>query len=216
MIVSVNHAWQAFATANHGDPSRVGPGVSYLEACAAAGEDPVALEVGAAIRQALDGDLPGPLTIEVPCHSADTARWFDMLITTRLDDDGQQLGATVTLALARSQPLAGPAACGDQARSAAGPGGRMVGPAQPAGEPPATREAGSAVPLRRRAETPDRMAAGMNNLLVHRLFSAGLSLEAALHMLGDHPAAGRIRDAVTDLDRAIRELRSFLFDQPSP
>ena len=216
VIVSVNHAWQAFATANHGDPSRVGPGVSYLEACAAAGEDPVALEVGAAIRQALDGDLPGPLTIEVPCHSADTARWFDMLITTRLDDDGQQLGATVTLALARSQPLAGPAACGDQARSAAGPGGRMVGPAQPAGEPPATREAGSAVPLRRRAETPDRMAAGMNNLLVHRLFSAGLSLEAALHMLGDHPAAGRIRDAVTDLDRAIRELRSFLFDQPSP
>ena len=72
MIVSVNHAWQAFATANQGDLSRVGPGASYLEACAAAGEDPVALEVAAAIRQALEGDLPGPLTIEVPCHSPDT------------------------------------------------------------------------------------------------------------------------------------------------
>ena len=56
----------------------------------------------------------------------------------------------------------------------------------------------------------------MNHLLVHRLFSAGLSLETAREMLGDHPASGRICDAVTDLDRAIRELRSFLFDQPPP
>ena len=66
-------------------PARAGPGTSYLEACAAAGQDPVALEVAAAIRQALEGDLPGPLTIEVPCHSPDTARWFDMLISSRLD-----------------------------------------------------------------------------------------------------------------------------------
>jgi anti-anti-sigma factor len=187
VIVSVNRAWQAFATANHGDPSRVGPGVSYLNACAAAGKDPVALKAAAAIRQALKGDLPGPLKIEVPCHSADTARWFDMLISTRVDADGKRLGATVTLALARSQPLAGPAA----------------------------REGGSAAPLQRRAEPPGRVAAGMSNLLVHRLFSAGLSLEAALQMLDDHPAAGRIRDAVTDLDQAIREVRSFLFDQTS-
>ena len=54
----------------------------------------------------------------------------------------------------------------------------------------------------------------MSDLLVRRLFSAGLSLETALEMLGGHPASGRIRDGVTDLDRAIRELRSFLFDQP--
>ncbi len=195
VIVSVNHAWQAFAAANRGDPSRVGPGVSYLEACAAAGEDPVALEVAAAVRQALKGDLPGPLRIEVPCHSPDTARWFDMLISSRLDRDGQHLGATVTLALARSQSLAAPAVCGDRAGSAA------------------AGEAGSAAPLGRRPETPDRMAAGVSHLLVHRLFSAGLSLEAALKMLGDQPASGRILDAVTDLDQAIRELRSSLFDQ---
>ena len=169
VIVSVNHAWQAFAIANHGDPSRTGPGASYLEACAAAGDDPVALDVAAAIRQALEGDLPCPLTIEVPCHSPDNARWFDMLISTRLDDDGQHLGATITLALARWRPLAASA-----------------------------------------AETPGRSAASVNHLLVHRLFSAGLSLDAALEMLGDHPASGRIQDAATDLDQAIRELRSSL------
>ena len=216
VIVSVNRAWQAFATANHGDLSRMGPGVSYLEACAAAGQDPVALEVAAAIRQALEGDLPGPLAIQVPCHSPDTARWFDMLVSRRVDDDGQHQGATVTLTLARSQPLAGPAVCDDRPGSTAGPAGRSAGPAQPPREPPALGESGSAAAAGRRAEIPGRMAAGMNHLLVHRLFSAGLSLEAALEVLGDHPATGRIRDAVTDLDQAIRELRSFLFDQLPP
>ena len=200
VIVSVNRAWQAFTTANRGDPSRAGPGASYLEACAAAGQDPVALEVAAAIRQALEGDLPGPLTIEVPCHSPDTARWFDMLISSRLDDAGQHTGAAVTLALAGSQPLSAPAVCGDRAGSAAGRAGRAAGRAG--------RAAGPAAPSREPA------AASMNHLLVHRLFSAGLSLETALEMLGDHPASGRICDAVTDLDRGIRELRSFLLDQP--
>ncbi len=215
VIVSVNHAWRAFATANQGDPSRTGPGVCYLEACAAAGDDPVALAVAAAIRQALEGDLPCPLSIEVPCHSPDSARWFDMLISTRLDDDGQHLGATVTLALARWQPLAAPAVCADQAGKAvapARPGGRAV---RPVHEPAAAGEAGAAAPLRR-ADTPDRRAAGVNHLLVHRLFAAGLSLEAAMEMLGNHPASGRIQDAATDLDQAIRDLRSMLFDEPSP
>ena len=56
----------------------------------------------------------------------------------------------------------------------------------------------------------------MNHLLVPRLFAAGLSLEAAMEMLGNHPASGRIQDAATDLDEAIRELRNLLFDQPPP
>ena len=145
VIVSVNHAWQAFTAANHGDPSRAGPGASYLEACAAAGEDPVALEVAAAIHQALEGDLPGPLTIEVPCHSPDTARWFDMLISSRLDDDGQHLGAAVTLALARSQPLSAPAVCGDRAGSAAGQAGRPQRVRRPAAPRACRRGEGSAV-----------------------------------------------------------------------
>jgi anti-anti-sigma factor len=110
VIVWVNHAWQAFAAANGGDPDRTGTGVSYLDVCTAAPDDPGSAQVDAAIRRALAGDLPGALTVEVPCHSPDTARWFDLLISPRRDDDGRRAGATVTLSLARSQNLgtAGP------------------------------------------------------------------------------------------------------------
>ena len=107
VIAWVNQAWQEFAAANGGDPDRTGVGVSYLRACAAAGDDPVAAEVARAINAALAGDLPGPLTVEVPCHGPATERWFDMLISSRFDDQGRTLGATVTLSLARSQPRSG-------------------------------------------------------------------------------------------------------------
>jgi PAS domain-containing protein len=102
VIVWVNSAWKAFTAANGGDPARAGPGLSYLDVCAAAAGDLVTARVEAAIRRALTGDLPGSFTIEVPCHSPDTARWFDMLISSRLDEDGKSAGATVTLSLARS------------------------------------------------------------------------------------------------------------------
>jgi anti-anti-sigma factor len=107
VVAWVNQAWQAFAAANGGDPGRTGRGVSYLQACAAAGDDPVAQAVGGAIRAALAGDLPGPLRVEVPCHSPVTERWFDVLISSRLDDHGRCLGATVALSPARSQPRPG-------------------------------------------------------------------------------------------------------------
>ena len=107
VIAWVNQAWQAFAAANGGDPARTGIGVSYLQACAAAGDDPVAQEVAGAIRAALAGDLPGPLRVEVPCHSPAVERWFDVLTSSRLDDQGRCLGATVTLSLARAQPRVG-------------------------------------------------------------------------------------------------------------
>lgn len=191
VIVSVNHAWQAFAAANQGNPARVGRGMSYLEVCAAAGDDPVARHVGAAIRRALAGDLPAPLAVEVPCHSPDTARWFDMLISGRPDDGGRPLGATVTLSLARSQPQVRPTAA-------------------------AAEKGDSPQVILRLADEHDRIAAAMNDLLVHRLFSAGLSLQSALGLLGDHPAAGKIWAAVEDLDLAISDVRSVLFGQPAP
>jgi anti-anti-sigma factor len=109
VIVAVNRAWRAFAAANHGDPAGTGAGVSYLAACAAAGDDPVARDVAAAIRQALAGDLPAPMVVQVPCHSPHATRWFEMLISARRDDRGRPLGATVALSLSRSQPAAGAA-----------------------------------------------------------------------------------------------------------
>jgi anti-anti-sigma factor len=186
VIVSVNPAWQAFAEANQGELSRVGPGVSYLEMCAAADDDPVAKEVAGAIMQALAGDLPGPLAIEVPCHSPDTSRWFDMVISARQDDAGGYRGATVTLSLAKSEPRVTPASAADESQQF----------------------------LVRLAEDRDRIAEDINELLVARLFSAGLSLHSALGVLGDHPAAGRIWDAVNELDLTIKDLRTVLFKQP--
>jgi len=103
VIVWVNDAWRAFAAANGGDLSRAGTGVSYLDACAAAGDDPTAIAVATAIRSALAGSLPDPIKVEVPCHSPRTGRWFDMLISARHGDNGPLLGATVTLSLARSE-----------------------------------------------------------------------------------------------------------------
>ncbi len=97
VIVAVNEAWSAFAREGGGDPVRTGVGVSYLAVCDAAGNDPVAREVADAVRTAVRGDLPAALRLEVPCHGPDEDGWYDVLVSSRLADDGRCLGATVTL-----------------------------------------------------------------------------------------------------------------------
>ena len=64
----------------------------------------------------------------------------------------------------------------------------------------------------------DRIAGGMNDLVVRRLFSAGLALEMALGLMGGHPGAGKVQDAVDELDLAIRDIRNVVCDlrQPDP
>jgi hypothetical protein len=64
----------------------------------------------------------------------------------------------------------------------------------------------------------DRIAGGMNDLVVHRLFAAGLALEMALGLMGDHPGAGEVQEAIGELDLAIRDVRNVVFDhhQPDP
>ncbi len=57
----------------------------------------------------------------------------------------------------------------------------------------------------------DRIAEGLNDLVMRRLFSAALSLEMALGLMGDHPGAGKIRDAIGELDLAIRDARNVVF-----
>jgi hypothetical protein len=98
VIVWVDEAWTAFCLANGGDPARAGIGVSYLALCdAAALTDRHSAAVAAAIRAALRGDLPAPARVEVPCHAPERPRFFDVLISSRRDDRGDVLGATVTL-----------------------------------------------------------------------------------------------------------------------
>ncbi len=62
----------------------------------------------------------------------------------------------------------------------------------------------------------DRIAGGMNDLVVHRLFAAGLALETALGLMGGHPGAGKVREAVGELDLAIRDVRNVVFDHQQP
>jgi PAS domain S-box-containing protein len=97
VIASVNAAWREFGSANGGDPGRIGVGVSYLDICATSPGDPFTREVAAAIRSALRGNLPAAVQIALPCHAPDAPRWFDVLISSRFDDDGSCLGAIVTL-----------------------------------------------------------------------------------------------------------------------
>jgi hypothetical protein len=58
----------------------------------------------------------------------------------------------------------------------------------------------------------DRIAGGMNHIVVRRLFSAGLALEMALELIGDHPGAGKVLEAIGGVDLAIRDIRNVLFD----
>ena len=62
----------------------------------------------------------------------------------------------------------------------------------------------------------DRIAKGMNDLVVHRLFAAGLALETALGLIGGHPGAGKVHEAIGELDLAIREVRNVVFDHRQP
>ena len=52
----------------------------------------------------------------MPCHSPATDRWYDVLISSRLDDDGRVLGATVTLSLPGQSPSPALARAGPRPR----------------------------------------------------------------------------------------------------
>jgi len=120
VIVSVNDAWTAFGASNGAEPDRIGVGVSYLGVCDAASDDRYARDVASAVRTALDGDLPAPARVALPCHAPGTSRWFDVLVSSRFDDGGACVGATVTLSPARDGP--GPSGRPDRGdRPAPGP-----------------------------------------------------------------------------------------------
>ncbi len=61
-------------------------------------------------------------------------------------------------------------------------------------------------------EDHERIALGLNDVVVRRLFTAGLDLQAALGLMGDHPASGKICHAVDEMDQAIRDIRNTIFD----
>jgi signal transduction histidine kinase len=72
--------------------------------------------------------------------------------------------------------------------------------------------AGSMEAIRLLADEHVRIAHGLNDVVVRRLFSAGLDLQAALNLIGDHHVAGKIERVLDELDLAIQDLRNTIFD----
>ena len=89
---------------------------------------------------------------------------------------------------------------------------------RPTRDPPPGRAGDPADAMLLLVQDRDRIAADMTGLVVRRLFSAGLALETALGLMGDHPGAGKVQDAIGELDLAIRDVRNVVFDlrQPDP
>ena len=73
--------------------------------------------------------------------------------------------------------------------------------------------AASAELIRHLTEDHDRIAQGINDVIVHRIFAAGLDLQAALELIGEHRAASKIWRAIDELDQAIRDIRETTFDR---
>jgi hypothetical protein len=80
------------------------------------------------------------------------------------------------------------------------------------------RATGPAEAIPGQAEDRERIALGLNDAVVRRLLTAGQDLQAALGLMGNHPASGKIRHAVDEMDQAIqdiRDIRDTIFDHPS-
>jgi hypothetical protein len=63
--------------------------------------------------------------------------------------------------------------------------------------------------------TRDPLPGSLNDVVVRRLLTAGEDLQAALGLMVNHPANGKIRHAVDELDQAIREIRGTTIDHPA-
>jgi signal transduction histidine kinase len=60
-------------------------------------------------------------------------------------------------------------------------------------------------------EDHDRIAQSLNDVVVRRIFAAGLDLHVALGLIGEHRGAGKIYHAIDELDNAIRDIRDAVF-----
>jgi two-component system, NarL family, sensor histidine kinase DevS len=90
---------------------------------------------------------------------------------------------------------------------------------QPAHDPPPGSTADPAEMTLLLLQDRDRIAGALTDVVIHRIFSAGLALESALGLLdGQRGAAGKVRGALGELDLAIRDIRNVVFNhhQPDP
>ena len=77
------------------------------------------------------------------------------------------------------------------------------------------RAGGPAESIPGHAEDREQIALGLNDVVVRRLLTAGQDLQAALGLMGNHPASGKVRHAVEEMDQAIRHIRDTISDDPA-
>jgi hypothetical protein len=63
------------------------------------------------------------------------------------------------------------------------------------------------------ADDHERIAERLTDVVVRRIFSAGLDLDATLAMIGEHRAAAKVRHAIGELDLAVKDIRDIVFDR---
>jgi hypothetical protein len=97
-------------------------------------------------------------------------------------------------------------------RAAAAAPGRPKPEVPPSRGPPGNGAGDSAEMTLRLTQEHARIAEGMNDVVVRRLFSAGLAMEGALGLMGEHRAVSRIQHAIDELDLAIGDIRDMVFD----
>ena len=88
-IISVNQSWATFARDNGVEsPETVGPGTDYLGVCqrAAAGDE-IAFLAMTGLKEVCDGTREY-FSLEYPCHSPTTKRWYLMIVTPLQGESG--------------------------------------------------------------------------------------------------------------------------------
>lgn len=96
IIVTVNRAWRDFGRSNACADPAYGIGSDYIGLCRAAAQagDETAVAVCDGLAQVLDGASPG-FTLEYPCHSDESERWFTFLASPLPIDGADRPGAVV-------------------------------------------------------------------------------------------------------------------------
>jgi signal transduction histidine kinase len=61
-------------------------------------------------------------------------------------------------------------------------------------------------------EDRDRIARDLHDLVIQRLYAAGLRLQGTLRLISEPQASTRVLAAIDDLDATIREIRSTIFE----
>jgi hypothetical protein len=84
------------------------------------------------------------------------------------------------------------------------------GPPAAPGDSGATGPAGA---IAGQAEEHERIWVGLNDVVARRLSTACVDLQAALGLMGDHPANSKIGHALGELDQAIRDIQDTVIGQ---